>query len=159
MSAALIGLAGCPGSLEDPERFRGGGGGACSVDTETEILSATCSASICHDSDMPTAGLDLSGTAVASRLLDRPALTGGDCEGAGLIIDSASPENSLLLRKVEGTAGCGAIMPPPLGLQDDDLVACVRDYVLAAAGGGGGTDGGATDGGAGEDAGPDDGGM
>jgi len=60
------------------------------------------------------------------------------------IIDSANPENSLLVRKLRGTMACGDGMPVPFSLApwEEEKIACVESWIegllaTGATGGGG----------------------
>ena len=68
---------------------------------------------------------------LAERLVDVPA-AGPFCAEQGFkLIDSADPDNSLLLLKLSVDAPCGSAMPlgsGPAGLTDNEL-ACMQSYV------------------------------
>jgi hypothetical protein len=94
----------------------------------------------CHGSALKIAMLDLS-EGYTGRLKDVPAthadIAGGGsgCPSGDKLIDTASPENSWLLKKVSSQqGGCGDPMPQGSGLMGDDLK-CVQDYVSCVAGG------------------------
>lgn len=131
-------LAGCPGSLQDPDRFGpvggsdGGGGGACDVE---QLLSDTCTGIGCHGAMDPAEGVDLMTAGVADRLVDTMS-TSIACTGR-IEIDSADPANSLLLEKITmATPTCGAGMPFLRPMLTADEIACVEAWVMAAAAGG-----------------------
>jgi hypothetical protein len=131
LSSALL-LAGCPGSLQDPDRFRGEGGtGTCDVE---QLFMDTCTGTGCHGAGTPAAGVDLVTAGVAARLVDAPAST--TCPGR-VEIDSADPANSLILEKVsEAMPSCGAAMPFLGEMLTPEEIACVEEWVTAAAMGG-----------------------
>jgi hypothetical protein len=95
---ALLGLAGCPGRLEDPERFFGGDGGLCG-DVAATLFSPRCGATSCHGGDSPAAGLDLSSPGLAARL----AVGRSSCGSA--------PLRTYVLEKVQPGPTCGSRMP------------------------------------------------
>jgi hypothetical protein len=134
-----LSAAGCPGTLEDPERF------GCTLDVKKDILSATCGASICHDSTTPAGGLDLASAGVEGRLVGKPPLceecTAGECTGK-LLIDPKNPEQSYLLEKVHDLSpACGDRMPLGLKLSAEKLN-CLEKWVeTTAKSGGGGSSG------------------
>ncbi|MBX3131364.1 MAG: hypothetical protein KF718_31895 [Polyangiaceae bacterium] len=160
--AAAFGLAGCPGSLADPERFLEAGAATCppGTDVEKEIFAPLtssgktggCASSLCHDADEPAAGLDLITPGIAGRVLgtvSTGSINEGLCDGE-VLVDPTDPESSLFIEKVTlKTPRCGDRMPlaAPLSKANID---CVRQWVLQVAGG---ADGGAgTGGGGGSDA-------
>jgi hypothetical protein len=137
---------GCPGSLQNPERFEGGvGPGEC--DAEMILVQSCGTNPVCHDADTPQAGLDMASPDVASRLIDvAPSL----CAMENVYIDSADPSASFLLAKINPSPGCGEQMPPassgetPLTAEE---IQCITDWVNDITGGSGG-DAGMDDGGA-----------
>jgi hypothetical protein len=125
-------------------------GGADYVTT----LNSNCAKSGCHNSRSVVAGLDLTPNAdLVMRLKDQPATHGEiDCgsggvfmecipttcpaPGGALLVDSDNPDESWLLRKVNGTHGeCGDSMPIPPGDVgfDDARKACLDKLVRAIA--------------------------
>jgi hypothetical protein len=149
-----LGLTGCPGTLQDPERF---GAGRCELDVEADIFATSCAIASCHDSTTAALGLDLSGPGAGARLVGVPAATTAEdptaeCEGEGPYIDPSDLESSLLLDKVGRTPRCGGPMPYGSRGLSADQVACLREYIVAAASGVDGGTGGA-DAGSGGDAG------
>ena len=108
-------LTGCPGRLQNPERFVGGGtrdGGTeadgGSGDGVPAVFAAKCAGSGCHGATSPALGLDLVSVGVAERVLDVPAV---GCTSR-VLVDSADPSASFLLEKVTETAPeCGGRMP------------------------------------------------
>lgn len=155
-AAALVGLAGCPGTLEDPERFQidaseagapavagsagtaGSAGSAGSAgqtgqagsdacgDVPARIFVPTCGGTGCHSVKAPQQGLDLVSPDVASRIVGETAKT---C--LSILADPANPEGSLMYQKLLPKPACGVQMPlarPPLSAAD---VACVRAWIAA----------------------------
>jgi hypothetical protein len=128
-SHALVALllAGCPGSLENKERFLSDAALACSepVDVPTEVFKQDCNNAICHDSEQPAGGLDLESPGVLGRLVGVP---GTECTGQ-LRIVPADPDRSLLVDKLAAESPrCGDRMPfgnplPP------SVGECIRQWV------------------------------
>lgn len=147
-------LVGCPGSLDNPSQFSegvgdgsagtggGGSGGSGGSPVECDIpvamvpeqlFTPTCATSSCHDTSMPAGELDLISPDLPSRLLDQPS---SQCP-VEILVDSATPENSLLLDKVTNAApGCGDRMPLGGSLPPEEI-ACVRAWIELITGGGG----------------------
>jgi len=111
---------------------------ACESTCMASIIGATCKG--CHGKAIKLAGtLDLETAGYTGRLKDKPAEhplldASAMCPTGDLLIDSAAPANSWLLKKVSNQQGtCGAVMPsPPLTSEE---VACVQTYVTCVAGG------------------------
>ncbi|HEY6562615.1 MAG TPA: hypothetical protein VI072_35350 [Polyangiaceae bacterium] len=152
---ASAAITGCPGALDNPERFLdGSAGGSDNCGSIPQLLQQTCSGSACHSSADSGTGLDLVSTAVAERLVGVP---GSAACGDRLLIDPNDPANSLLLLKLDEPPPCGSRMPLGSELTAEQK-ACVRtwiDQVIGAVGtgGAGGRDGGAGMSGAGGTAG------
>jgi hypothetical protein len=156
LAAASLLMAGCPGTLDDPDRFLdagpaigvggdGGGGGGNGTggapcgNVEQEIFLKTCATSLCHHDGSSgkeiAGGLDLTPPGVAARLVGKQpncveclATALPECEGS-LLIDPADPSASYLLQKLlRKTPLCGDQMPPPLG-PTQEMIACVEQWV------------------------------
>jgi hypothetical protein len=139
-----LACAGCPGKLENPERFLdagddgtvvpvddGGGGeagdGGC-PDVPNDIFAKVCGTAGCHGAMNPSNGLDLASPNVGSRLLCARA-TGG----SGYLIDPTDPKASVLYEKLTATPPFDSRMP--LGGQlDDATIACVLAYISTQTG-------------------------
>ncbi len=122
---AVLGLAGCPGDLEDPDRFLGGGPFVC-PDIVDELFVDRCGGSICHSGSEPAAGLDLVSPGVIARLVDQQ---GRDCPG--ILVDPLDPEGSLLYDKLTPSTACGSPMPLGRPMLTQAELACVRDWIAA----------------------------
>lgn len=153
----LLGLlTGClPADLENPEQYPplggGNGGGAPSCVTRA-FKAANCNIPACHSSTAiapAAAGLDLtgSGTALADKLIDKPAehrdvveRDGGPpvvCNEGDLLINTANPAESWLLKKINGTHGtCGDAMPVGFTLSATDKQ-CIVDWIMSTGTGNG----------------------
>jgi hypothetical protein len=98
------------------------------------VFSTQCTA--CHSTALKDSfgGLDLSGDAVITRLKDVAATHKGvsnptACVSGALLINSANPAESVLLKRVQGTQNCGTPMPFAPGLTGDNLK-CIQDWVM-----------------------------
>lgn len=118
----------------------GGGGNlaACETPCMATVLE-TCA--VCHSSAAKLGMLDLS-PGYTARLKDKPAThsqistANPTCPSGDSLINSASPEESWLLKKVSAAQGtCGDPMPAPSGLMGEQLQ-CMKDYVSCVAAGG-----------------------
>jgi len=180
VGAALLALfaIGCPepADLQNPDAFAKppqtggtsstagaaaggavGGGMECESACMAAIISATCKT--CHGAKLMLAGtLDLETPNYTMRLKDRPSehptVDAAMCPKGDKLIDTKSPADSWLLKKVSNQQGtCGTIMPstpPPLTASQ---LMCVQTYIQCATGGSvpgaapGGTAGAASGGG------------
>lgn len=123
LAAIPLMATGCPGRLENPERFVDGGPFEC-PDVVKELFPQRCGGSICHEGAMPAAGLDLVKPGVVDRLVNKQAAY---CKG--ILADPMDPEGSLLYLKMSPGPPCGS--PMPLGgepLTEAEL-GCVRDWI------------------------------
>ncbi len=135
LSVVGLFLTGCPvgAELDQPERYdpsitmpvqpsgssTTGGSPAC----DFTVAMTTCQGSICHGSPGVAsaltlgAGLDLFTADRDSKLIDAQATYTGVADPENcpttpeLLINSANPDASLMLAKVNGTYSCGASMP------------------------------------------------
>jgi hypothetical protein len=138
--AAIALIAGCPGSLDDPARFTSGAGhgtgpdggtsdpeGCASADAIPESLfRTTCVRAGCHDARGRAQGLDLESPNARARLVGVHA-----SEGPGILVDPASPSQSVLYRKLTSQPPFGARMPPGAPL-DDQTIACALAWISGA---------------------------
>ena len=133
---ALVAVCvGCPGSLEDPDRFALDGAGAACPDITQTLFPTDCATAQCHSAAVKQQGLDLQSPDVLARLVGVPA-TGGP----GLLIDPSTPQASVIYTKLTATPPFGARMPFGETPLDDGTVACVLQWITAQ------VDGGASDG-------------
>lgn len=139
-AVALVALTGCPGKLDDKERFlvdaaplddaapagdAGKDAGSCG-DVVARILVPSCGGTGCHGATAPQQGLDLVSPDVASRVVGVTAKVCGST-----LADPSAPESSLLYTKLSAKPACGAQMPlarPPLSSAD---AACVLAWIAA----------------------------
>jgi hypothetical protein len=123
-------------------------------------LSKSCARAGCHNTLDRYADLELTNlSAVPAQLIDQPA-THGDincappgmpfrectpaelpaaCPPNALLVDSANPEESWILKKLRGDTGCGDQMPLPPGNStasgwNDARLACLEDWIYELAG-------------------------
>jgi hypothetical protein len=160
--------AGCPepADLQDPGSFPlppgASGSGTTGGSTSTAgtssgaecesacfktIVGSTCKS--CHGKLLKIAGkLDFENDGVTGRLKNQPAehlavTPGATCPSGDKLIDTTTPANSWLLKKIKNEQGdCGTIMPstpPPLTADQikcfEDFVACVSGAAPAGTGG------------------------
>ena len=145
-------LSGCPGTLEDKERFlvdaghagRSGSGadagdiagkaGSDAVDPDrgpcgdvvTRIFVPSCGGTGCHGAMGPQQDLDLVSPGVAGRVVGVPGI---GCTAT--LADPADPEASLLYRKLSPTPPCGSPMPLARPALSDEDAACVLAWIAA----------------------------
>jgi hypothetical protein len=101
----------------------------------TPIFAESCANIVCHDSDSPAAGLDLSGTDVGARLVNKPS-SDTNCSDR-VIIDPATPGNSFILEKLNFMdPQCGAQMPPLGTTLPMAELTCIAEWVESVAAGG-----------------------
>ena len=125
LATVTLALAGCPGTLDDPERFFPAECG----DVEATLLVPRCGTLAgCHVAELPAGDLDLTTPGIAARVVGVSATAA--CGGQNLA-DPASPETSILYLKVTDAPPCGSRMP--LGSADltEAEQACLRDWIAA----------------------------
>lgn len=143
VAVLLAAPAGCPGTLNDPERFldqEGGsasgggssGGGTC--DAPDMIFAGTCAVAGCHTaSSAATAGnldlTDLTPANVAQRLINVPA--------SGMMsvlrINTADPAQSALITKLSSPPPFGLQMPYGGSMLSANQIQCITSWVDAQA--------------------------
>ena len=129
-------VGGCPGSLQDPERFQGSTTCPPGVDVENQIFknngAKSCVSAICHDHTEPAGELDLESPDPASRMIGKQS-SDVNCSSR-LLIDPQNPEASFLYEKVsKKKPSCGDQMPnvgSKLLLSEID---CVHNWILQKA--------------------------
>ena len=144
-------LGGCPGTLDDKEKFLN----ANTCPDIPAFFVATCTSSACHNATDKAGQLDLESPDLASRV--NGVLSAGDCAGRGVLADPADPEGSVLFFKLEPSPVCGSAMPLATDPVTEQQLACVRAWIVSlgpgattsGAGMGGGGVGGAGGAGAG----------
>jgi hypothetical protein len=145
----LVGLAGCPGSL-DPSLLDASGGGG-TVNVAPIFAKYTCAApNACHDANGTAANFDMATTGWEMKLVGTNPKGGGTsvCASNGPYLDPGSnPATGLFMTKLKGGTGlvCGVRMPQVGGTLSAGEIAMVQQWANAlvmAAGSGGNTDGG-----------------
>lgn len=132
LAAAAI-LTGCPGSIDDPARFRNVGS-TCpdDFDVEADLFRATCAQLGCHTGgpSLAAAGLDLGAPGVGQRLLSHRS---AEC-GGRLLVDPNDLGASYLLEKVDrDEPECGERMPDGMAPLNATERACLGAYLEALA--------------------------
>jgi hypothetical protein len=146
-AAALCFIVGCPGKLDDKQRFldyvpeagpdgqapveaglgaAGGPADGTCGDIVDRVFAPSCGDTGCHGAVAPQQGLDLVSADLASRVV---GVSGKAC--VAVLADPANPEGSLLYSKLLPAPGCGAQMPlarPPISAED---AACVLAWIAA----------------------------
>lgn len=119
-------LAGCPGTIDDKERFlrRHDGGADAGCPDVPAFLAERCGGQTCHVAPALASGLDLVSPKVESRLAGIPATS---C--VGLLANPAAPEQSILYTKLLATPTCGTRMPLGGTPLNDDEMACVAAWI------------------------------
>lgn len=120
-------LTGCPGSLENPERFAGQFGACPDIPM---LLATSCGTTSCHGSSNPASGLDLASSDIAGRLAGKEATNGG------LLLDFDAPGESVIYTKVTDAPPFGGRMPLGATPFDDTEVSCMLTWIETSAKGG-----------------------
>lgn len=124
-------LAGCPGTLDDKERFVVDAGSdsndtsGCG-DVPSRIFVPSCGTNGCHGATAPQQGLDLVSPGLDTRLVGVQAKT---C--SGILADPQNPAGSLLYTKLLAQPSCGARMPLAREPLSDADTACVLGWIAA----------------------------
>lgn len=149
-SGAALTLTGCPANLENPERFDDAGvqmtndpnaAPACL----TTAFGKLCTTVGCHDTMSTT--LNLQTNDVASRLVNVPAkhalVDASKCPSAKYV-DTANPESSWLVIKLNGSQGDCGVKMPEIGTWTSDDNTCLTNWIQSlSTGSGAGGSGGA----------------
>ena len=135
--ACSLALAGCAGSLKDPQRFAYLGqsdGGSAPVESDdagcdpvTDIFPPSCTTSACHSAQSQQGNLDLQSAGLPKRLVGKQAHG-----GPGLLIDPAHPDQSVILTKVSDNPPFQFQMPLGGAPLSPDELACLTAWVDAA---------------------------
>lgn len=124
-----------------------GGTTSTSYPCETECVrqvftGSVASCKLCHGKALQIAGLDLESPQVTARLKDVPAthaelapnMSIADCPVGDKLIDTTSPEDSWLLKKLRGQQGnCGTAMPQTPPMLTPEQQQCMATYVACVA--------------------------
>jgi hypothetical protein len=123
----------------------GSAGPSCEVACVNDIFQTQATlCKICHGKLLKSSMLNLEDPGYTARLKDVPAVHGdlgtgmtaaADCPKGDMLIDSATPANSWLLKKIHGEQGnCGTPMPAATPLNAAQKT-CIETYVTCVAGG------------------------
>lgn len=132
-------VAGCPGSLENPDCFPEQSAPRCSLedfDVE-EYFVESCGTSTCHGSDhddTPDNAVDLESAGLFDRLSGQIASSPA-CNALGIpIIDTSVWRNSFLIRKLTNDHGsCGDRMPFD-GILPEPQLQCIGRWLVQGGG-------------------------
>lgn len=132
VAALALGLAACPGRLENPEDFvgstRDSGAQACTLGVnavENQIIRPRCATAGCHDRGQRAGGLDLESPDITSRVLNVRAAT---CNGQVLV---TSGGGGFFIEKLDRAPRCGDRMPlGSMPLASSELT-CVRQWLAS----------------------------
>ncbi len=120
-------IAGCPGSLANPDAF--GDGGGIPTKSAEEVFAESCGTTGCHDdSSQAQAGLDLISPGVADRVVDVNAIGLGCTED--ILVVAGDPNTSYLLEKVLNTPGICGLQMPIIGTLSADDVEVLRQWIV-----------------------------
>jgi hypothetical protein len=113
----------------------GAGSGMVTLEACVKTIFTECAA--CHSTQLKDSfgGLDLSGDAVITRMKDVVATNKGvanapACVPGALLINSANPAESVLLKRVKGTQNCGTTMPTGTTGLTGEKLKCIEDWVM-----------------------------
>lgn len=129
--AVSLFAAGCPGDLQNPDRFPATPLPDCAgnIDVVADIFERRCGTDSCHAGDEPAAELNLLDGNAFENLLGVPST---QCEGR-LRVDPDDVINSFLLDKLRGpefiAPNCGDPMPFLSRLNGNEI-ACVERWIL-----------------------------
>jgi hypothetical protein len=124
LAAGALAMVGCPGRLENKERFLGTGGGPLCPDVPADILAGNCGGTGCHGPVEPASNLDLQSPGLAGRIV---GLLAGGCEG--VLADPEDPEGSILYQKLLDSPPCGVRMPYESNPLSEYEIACVKEWI------------------------------
>jgi hypothetical protein len=100
------------------------------------VIGPRCGQS-CHtpsdSTNFDRSQLDLSNQLIAYQSLFEREAGGQECDGMGTLIVPGSPDDSLLIQKMERTQGCGDPMPTGTSAIDPRVTAVIRAWISAGA--------------------------
>jgi len=136
VAACLWALAGCAGSLDNPDRFGDGGsnvtGFVCpslGKPAKTEVILKKC-VSGCHSAAVVESGLDLESVDTGTRLVN---VSTTECPPRHRVdsVDGGTLQEKI----VQSSPTCGAPMPPGGGLTNGEI-SCIIEWTRNLAAGG-----------------------
>lgn len=97
-----------------------------------DVFLTNCTGAVCHhDGEDRARGLDLLSPGIPDRIIGAVST----CNGR-LIVDPDHPEESFLLEKISSdTPECGSRMPFLAATLSDDVIECVRQWIVDQVGG------------------------
>jgi hypothetical protein len=126
---AALGLAACPGRIDDPSAFLGVAGDSsvvsCTIGVsavEAQIIRPRCATAGCHERSMPAGRLDLESANLGARLVNVRA---SGCMGQ-VLVSPTSPGQSYFIEKLNASPRCGDRMPLGSPALTPSEVVCVR---------------------------------
>lgn len=136
VSAGLLGLtvlvaSGCPGSLDDPDKFTGPDGGTTTgdCDVEGDLFPTRCGDSACHDADAPAGTIDLVSPGIGERMAGVAAVS--SC-APGILADPDNPTDSVLyVVLTPDTCTVFGQMPQNGTPFTDAELACVEQWIAS----------------------------
>jgi hypothetical protein len=127
--SAALGLAACPGRIDDPSAFLGVAGDSsvvsCTIGVsavEAQIIRPRCATAGCHERSMPAGRLDLESANLGARLVNVRA---SGCMGQ-VLVSPTSPGQSYFIEKLNASPRCGDRMPLGSPALTPSEVVCVR---------------------------------
>lgn len=132
-------VSGCPGTIDDIDRFKTTAGSAC--DVEGTLFPTKCTDALCHNATDLIADLDLESPGLPSRVVGQASSPDEECPGE-LLVDPANPEASLLYAKLVDPPPCGSPMPFTGDPLTEEEVQCVLTWIEGLGAGGATTTGG-----------------
>jgi len=136
VAACLWALAGCAGSLDNPDRFGDAGsnlnGFVCASlgqPAKAEVIAKKC-VSGCHSASVAQSGLDLESVNAGARLVNVSTTI---CPPRHRV---DSVDGGTLQEKIsQPSPSCGAVMPPGGGLTNNEI-SCIIEWTRNLAAGG-----------------------
>jgi len=129
---AVVSVAGCPGTLDNPEDFIDAGLVLKNAET---VLAENCGTAGCHDATAQAqAGLDLITPSVESRVVGVNAI-GIGCQSKVLVV-AGDPDGSYLLDKVLDMPGVCGFEMPYVGTISESDVQVLRRWIIDLGGSG-----------------------
>ncbi|HLV66598.1 MAG TPA: hypothetical protein VKY73_12335 [Polyangiaceae bacterium] len=137
-AGGVTGSGGTTGSGGSAGTAGSGGSGPDTATCWLNIVRTQCL--ICHASAATPGKIDLSGTGpqIAARLRDVPPTNDAvadpeSCLPGEKLIDPNNVDNSVLLKRLNGTQSCGSRMPSGLSALSAAQLTCVRTWVESVA--------------------------
>jgi hypothetical protein len=109
--------------------------GGALADIESQIFMPSCALPSCHSSQTQAGALILEPASVYNELVNVSPLSTGARQAGLLRVKPGDPDNSFLIRKLEGTLdpGEGAPMPLTGPKLSDDQIGMIRAWIADGA--------------------------